>query len=269
MFKPSEAFSLQVFTDDQAETDRIWNAIVGNGGSEMQCGWCKDKWGFAWQITPRALIDGMADPDPAARQARVRGDDEDGQDRHRRDRSGAAGLADGPQDHRRRVPLARRRDAGARRARRGPVNGFAHGGWLAPVGDEAIGEEIGTLFAKPFDAAARPADLRHLRQLLAVSVARQPDRRGVRRSATSSSSPVRTWRWNGKAAIGLPTSTRSPHSKAQDGPDLVIQGSSTLYPQLLERRLAPPADHDGRPGHAGQRQAAVRRRHPCAHLQAD
>jgi len=65
--KPSNAYSLQVFTDDQAETDRLWDAIVGNGGSEMQCGWCKDKWGFAWQIVPRALMDGMSDPDPAAR----------------------------------------------------------------------------------------------------------------------------------------------------------------------------------------------------------
>ena len=64
-FKPDEAFSFQVATDDQAETDRLWNAIVGNGGAESACGWCKDKWGLSWQITPRALTDGMADPDPA------------------------------------------------------------------------------------------------------------------------------------------------------------------------------------------------------------
>jgi len=66
-FKHSEAFSMQVATDDQAETDRYWNAIVGNGGAESACGWCKDKWGVNWQITPRALTDGMADPDPAVR----------------------------------------------------------------------------------------------------------------------------------------------------------------------------------------------------------
>jgi predicted 3-demethylubiquinone-9 3-methyltransferase (glyoxalase superfamily) len=64
-FKHSEAFSFQIATDDQAETDRLWNAIVGNGGEESVCGWCKDKWGLSWQITPRALTDGMADPDPA------------------------------------------------------------------------------------------------------------------------------------------------------------------------------------------------------------
>ncbi|HEY5799563.1 MAG TPA: VOC family protein [Burkholderiaceae bacterium] len=64
-FTQSEAFSFQIATDDQAETDRLWNAIVGNGGQESQCGWCKDKWGVSWQITPRALTDGMADPDPA------------------------------------------------------------------------------------------------------------------------------------------------------------------------------------------------------------
>jgi predicted 3-demethylubiquinone-9 3-methyltransferase (glyoxalase superfamily) len=65
-FKHSEAFSFQVATADQAETDRYWNAIVGNGGEESACGWCKDRWGLCWQITPVALTQGMADPDPAA-----------------------------------------------------------------------------------------------------------------------------------------------------------------------------------------------------------
>ena len=60
MFKHSEAFSFQIATDDQAETDRYWNAIVGNGGQESQCGWCKDKWGISWQITPRVLTDALA-----------------------------------------------------------------------------------------------------------------------------------------------------------------------------------------------------------------
>jgi 2-polyprenyl-6-hydroxyphenyl methylase/3-demethylubiquinone-9 3-methyltransferase len=65
MFKHSEAFSFQVATDDQAETDRLWKAIVDNGGQESDCGWCKDKWGLSWQITPRVLSEGIADPDPA------------------------------------------------------------------------------------------------------------------------------------------------------------------------------------------------------------
>ena len=64
-FKHSEAFSFQVATDDQAETDRYWNAIVGNGGQESACGWCKDKWGLNWQITPRVLSEGVTNPDPA------------------------------------------------------------------------------------------------------------------------------------------------------------------------------------------------------------
>src|SRR6201998_3036555 len=59
-FKHNEAFSFQIITDDQAETDRLWNAIVGNGGQESACGWCKDRWGLSWQITPRALTDAMA-----------------------------------------------------------------------------------------------------------------------------------------------------------------------------------------------------------------
>ena len=59
-FKQSEAFSFQIATDTQEETDRYWNAIVGNGGKESQCGWCKDRWGLSWQITPRALTDAMA-----------------------------------------------------------------------------------------------------------------------------------------------------------------------------------------------------------------
>lgn len=65
-FKHSEAFSFQVSTDDQAETDRLWNAIVGNGGQESACGWCKDKWGLSWQVTPRALMAAISHPDAAA-----------------------------------------------------------------------------------------------------------------------------------------------------------------------------------------------------------
>ena len=65
-FRQSEAFSFQIATDNQEETDRYWNAIVGNGGQESECGWCKDKWGISWQITPRALIKAITDPDPAA-----------------------------------------------------------------------------------------------------------------------------------------------------------------------------------------------------------
>jgi predicted 3-demethylubiquinone-9 3-methyltransferase (glyoxalase superfamily) len=64
-FAHTEAFSFQVATVDQAETDRYWNAIVGNGGQESDCGWCKDKWGLSWQITPIALIQAITDPDPA------------------------------------------------------------------------------------------------------------------------------------------------------------------------------------------------------------
>ena len=67
-FKHSEAFSFQVATDDQAETDRLWHAIIDNGGAASECGWCKDKWGLSWQITPRMLIAAISDPDPAAAQ---------------------------------------------------------------------------------------------------------------------------------------------------------------------------------------------------------
>jgi len=65
-FRHTEAFSFQVATDDQEETDRLWNAIVNNGGEESACGWCKDKWGLSWQITPRVLMDAIAHPDRAA-----------------------------------------------------------------------------------------------------------------------------------------------------------------------------------------------------------
>ena len=66
MFPHTEAFSFQVATADQAETDRYWNAIVGNGGQESACGWCRDRWGLSWQITPVALTQAITDPDPAA-----------------------------------------------------------------------------------------------------------------------------------------------------------------------------------------------------------
>ena len=68
-FKQSEAFSFQIATEDQAETDRYWNAIVGNGGAESQCGWCKDRWGLSWQITPRVLTEAMAKGGDVAKRA--------------------------------------------------------------------------------------------------------------------------------------------------------------------------------------------------------
>lgn len=64
-FKPNEAVSFMVMTDDQAETDRYWNAIVDNGGAESACGWCKDRWGHSWQITPRVLLDAIGGTDAA------------------------------------------------------------------------------------------------------------------------------------------------------------------------------------------------------------
>ncbi|HET7535457.1 MAG TPA: VOC family protein [Candidatus Didemnitutus sp.] len=69
MFKHSEAFSFQVATDTQKETDRYWDAIISNGGEESQCGWCKDKWGLSWQITPRVLTDAMAKGGAVAKRA--------------------------------------------------------------------------------------------------------------------------------------------------------------------------------------------------------
>lgn len=68
-FKHSEAFSFQVSTEDQEETDRYWNAIVGNGGEESACGWCRDKWGISWQITPRTLMEAIAAGGDEARRA--------------------------------------------------------------------------------------------------------------------------------------------------------------------------------------------------------
>ncbi len=66
VFKHNEAFSFQIATDDQAETDRLWNAVVGNGGQESDCGWCKDRWGVSWQITPRVLTEAFTGADRAA-----------------------------------------------------------------------------------------------------------------------------------------------------------------------------------------------------------
>ncbi|MEQ5829327.1 VOC family protein [Sulfitobacter sp. NFXS29] len=64
--QPNDAYSLQIYTEDQAETDRLWSAIVGNGGTEIMCGWCKDRWGYRWQITPRVLMEALSNPDRAA-----------------------------------------------------------------------------------------------------------------------------------------------------------------------------------------------------------
>jgi predicted 3-demethylubiquinone-9 3-methyltransferase (glyoxalase superfamily) len=67
--RQTEAFSFQISTDDQAETDRYWNAIIGNGGAESECGWCKDKWGVSWQITPKVLMDALAAGGSVAKRA--------------------------------------------------------------------------------------------------------------------------------------------------------------------------------------------------------
>lgn len=69
VFAQTEAFSFQIATDDQAETDRYWNAIVGAGGKESECGWCKDRWGLSWQVTPRVLIDALATGGDVAKRA--------------------------------------------------------------------------------------------------------------------------------------------------------------------------------------------------------
>ena len=69
MFKPNESVSFMIVTEDQDETDRYWNAIVGNGGRESECGWCKDKWGFSWQISPRTLVESQRAGGDEARRA--------------------------------------------------------------------------------------------------------------------------------------------------------------------------------------------------------
>jgi predicted 3-demethylubiquinone-9 3-methyltransferase (glyoxalase superfamily) len=66
MFRPNEAVSFMIVTENQEDTDRYWDAIIGNGGQESDCGWCKDRWGFSWQITPRVLLEATTDPDRAA-----------------------------------------------------------------------------------------------------------------------------------------------------------------------------------------------------------
>jgi predicted 3-demethylubiquinone-9 3-methyltransferase (glyoxalase superfamily) len=81
-FTPNEAVSFQVMTDDQAETDRYWNAIIGNGGSEGACSWCKDRWGISWQIVPRALIAALKDPDRAAAKRAMDANDDHAPNRH-------------------------------------------------------------------------------------------------------------------------------------------------------------------------------------------
>ncbi len=88
VFKQTEAFSFQIATDNQEETDRYWNAIVGNGGQESACGWCKDKWGLSWQITPRTLTEAMAAGGDEAKRA-FEAMMDDAEDRRRQDRRGA------------------------------------------------------------------------------------------------------------------------------------------------------------------------------------
>ena len=106
-FKPSPAVSFMILTDDQEETDRYWNAIVGNGGEESMCGWCRDRSGFSWQITPRALLAATTDPDRGAAKRAM-----DAMMTMRK--IDIAKI----ERHRRSLPVARRRDAGSGSAER-------------------------------------------------------------------------------------------------------------------------------------------------------
>ena len=168
-FKPNEAVSFMVVTEDQAETDRYWNAIVGNGGAGKRVRLVQGRWGFSWQITPRVLLEGDHRARPGGGQARVRGDDDDAEDRHRQDRGRASrgeppmrkiiGAAFVSLDGVMQAPAARPRTRPAASASAAGCPQFF---------DEDVGEAIDDLFGGRLRPAARPAHLRHFRRLLAL-----------------------------------------------------------------------------------------------------
>ena len=140
-----------VLTDNQEETDRYWNAITHNGGEESMCGWCKDKWGFSWQITPRVLLEATDQSRQGRGQARVRGDDDDEEDRHRQDRGGARGRDRRCVSSPARSSLARRRDAGAGRPGRGPDQRFPLRRMVVPFWDESLGAVRASVIKADYD----------------------------------------------------------------------------------------------------------------------
>ena len=124
-FKPNEAVSFMVITEDQEETDRYWNAIVGNGGQESECGWCKDKWGFSWQITPRVLLEATTSSDKAAAKRAFEALLTMRKIDVAKIEASLRGEAVNALGSRQRIRLARWRDAGPRRAVRGSDRGFS------------------------------------------------------------------------------------------------------------------------------------------------
>ena len=255
-FKFDEAVSFVVSTEDQAETDRYWNAIIDGGGSASECGWCKDKYGLSWQITPRRLTE-LFNEGGDTRQARFRGDDDDEQDRHRQARGRRRGRP------RRCVRFAAASFVsldGVMQAPGGPTEdptgGFQHGGWLPQFFDEDVGDAIGAFFGDDYDLllGRRTYDIFAAYWPYvggeATGIGEVFDRTGADDGAaeaiamgeafTAANKYVLTrgspdLGWSNSHRLGSIEELRAVSEG--DGPDLLIQGSSTLYPQLLAEGL--------------------------------
>ena len=281
-FSPTEAVSFQVFTDTQEETDRYWNAIVGNGGAESMCSWCKDRWGFSWQIVPRALMAGMTDPDPAAAKRVM-------------EAMMTMRKIDIAQDRSWRAPGRRRMRKiiggtfisldGVIQAPGGPTEDptgdFVHGGWMFPVADAQVGTAVGEFFSRPYDLllGRRTYDIFAAYWPYVEGEGADPGR-GVHRSKQICSHDdaerplpwANSHRMRGMEDVEIAQAGRWPS-------DLLIQGSSTIYPALLaaglldrlvlytfpictwERQAPVRRGYSVRNAEAGQSPSIVRRRH--------
>ena len=236
-FKPNEAVSFMVLTEDQEETDRYWNAIVGNGGEESVCGWCKDKWGFSWQITPRVLLEAMTSSDRARRQARVRGDDDDAEDRHRqrsRPRSRArpsmrklTGAVFMSLDGVMQAPGGPEED---------PTSGFRFGGWALPLlGRTAAVRRASSWAITTCCSASGPTTSSPLTgRTTSDNPIGEKFQRINKYVLTHSDEPLD---WENSHKLSGDTAEAVAELKQSEGRDLLIQGSSTLYPPLLAAGL--------------------------------
>ena len=231
-FKPNEAVSFMVLTEDQEETDRYWNAITQNGGEESACGWCKDRWGFSWQITPRVLLEADERARTSRGQARVRGDDDDEEDRHRHDRSRGRGRAgqcvSSPAPSSCRSTASCRRRAGRTRTR--PAASASAAG-RSPSGTRAD-RPVRRGHHGRVRPAARQADLRHLRRLLAEQPG-QSDRREIPAHQQICADPF------GRAAGAGRTATSSPATRPRRSPSSSKAKAATCSSRAAARSILP------------------------------
>ena len=251
--------SFQVYTDDQEETDRYWNAIVDNGGEESMCGWCKDRFGLSWQITPKRLMELMSEQDPAkakrAFKAMMTMQKIDIAALERAVEEARGRCVSSPARSSSRSTASCRRRAGRTRIR--PATSASAAGRIRSLESMEPVRRASSWASTTCCWASGPTTSSRLtgRTTRTIPIGEKFQRIN-KYVLTHSDEPLE---WENSHRLSGDTAEAVAELKRSEGRDLLIQGSSTLYPPLLSAAADRPADRDDLPGRAGPRQAHLRR----------